>query len=127
MPGMRWIAPAADWSGNAPMSVAVTESTTVEAFFLICCAVSSARRTPMMTISSFFAGAEALGLMVEEDACCVCDCGSAGVGAAGFSAAATALAPHSAMTETPARKNAQLAPCDRLPLIRLAPQSPPAQ
>jgi len=32
---MRWMAPAADWSGKAPMSVAVTESTTVGAFFLI--------------------------------------------------------------------------------------------
>ena len=56
-PGMRWIAPAADWSGNAPMSVAVIKSTNVGAFFLIVCAVSSARRTPTITISSFLAGA----------------------------------------------------------------------
>ena len=36
MPGTRWSASATDLSGKAPMSVAVIESTTVSAFFLIC-------------------------------------------------------------------------------------------
>ncbi len=43
MPGTRCSASATDLSGNAPMSVAVIESTTVSAFRLICCDVRSAR------------------------------------------------------------------------------------
>jgi hypothetical protein len=52
MPGTRCSASATDLSGKAPMSVAVIESTTVSAFFLMCCALSSDLRTPTTTTSS---------------------------------------------------------------------------
>jgi hypothetical protein len=101
------------------MSVAVTESTTVPAFFLICAAVSSARRTPTMTISSFFDSAGAEDVEGDED-CCAWDACPSGAWLSAWAAIA-ALAPHKAIAETPARKNAQLAACDRLPLISLSP------
>ncbi len=60
MPGRRWSASDADLSGNAPMSVAVMESTNVTASFLISCDVASACLTPTTTISGAVAGSEAL-------------------------------------------------------------------
>ncbi len=51
MPVTRCSASATDLSGNAPMSVAVIESTTVSASFLISCEVCSALRMPVTRIS----------------------------------------------------------------------------
>src|SRR5260221_8932864 len=73
-----------------------------------------------MTISSFLVDGASV------DACDVVGDAPGCWAAAGSVAANAALAPHNAMTETPAQKNAQLAACDRLPLIRLSPPSPPA-
>ncbi len=55
MPATRCSASATDLSGKAPMSVAVIESTTVSASFLICCEVFSERRTPTTTTSVLLA------------------------------------------------------------------------
>src|SRR3569833_2424233 len=50
-PGSRCSDSEADLSGNAPISVAVTESTKVGAIFLICCDVKIACFTPTTTTS----------------------------------------------------------------------------
>ena len=51
MPVMRCRASATDLSGNAPMSDAVMESTTVSDSFLISCEVARALRMPVTRIS----------------------------------------------------------------------------
>ena len=51
MPGTRCSASATDLSGNAPMSVAVIESTKVSEFCLMPCADSSDARRPVTTTS----------------------------------------------------------------------------